>query len=183
MPFCPKRGILHSKTAHFKRAEIFCRRNKVSLLQSRGILSEQQSVSAFAQRSIVEAAKYCCVRAEIYCQSNKILLRLSREALSDRQNLTFVVQGAWEQGHTPAPKEWRRPLPLVLSDIPFNSCKSSIGHWFRKHSEPVLVFFGFIIQQHIRLWSRFLYFGLKILIIHTVGIANPNNQRHLLLIQ
>ena len=82
MPFCPKRGTLYSKITHFIRAEILCQRNKVSLLQSRGILSEQQSVSATKQRYFVEAAKYFCYKAEICCRSNKTLLRLRRDMLS-----------------------------------------------------------------------------------------------------
>ena len=105
MSFWQSRAILQPKRAHFICAEIHCQGNKVSLCPRRDILSDQQSVSAFAQRSIVGGVKYFCVRAEIYCRSNNVLLRLSREALSDRQNLTFVVQGAWEQGHTSAPKE------------------------------------------------------------------------------
>jgi len=31
----------------------------------------------------------------------------------------------------------------------------------------------FVIQQHIRSKTGFIYFGLKILILHTVGITNP----------
>ena len=38
------------------------------------------------------------------------------------------------------------PQDMLIIRLKVPAC-----HWFRRHSEPVLVFFGFIIQQHIRL--------------------------------
>jgi len=82
MTFWQSRAILHQKSTHFIRAEIYCRSNKVLLLQSRGILLEQQSVSAAKQRYIVRATKYFCCKAEKFCRSSKVLLLWSRDMLS-----------------------------------------------------------------------------------------------------